>query len=62
MEKEQNVLVDQVKSYAFNKSTKDCGAADDGMWLTYSSHLEKVLDCQKRIKYKVQALELKHIY
>ena len=32
--------------------------AENNMWLTYPSHLEYVLDCQKRIKHKVQALEL----
>ena len=37
-------------------------AADNGMWLTYPSHLEQVLDNQKRIKHKIQPLELKQRY
>ena len=37
-------------------------AADNGMWLTYHTHLEKVLGCQKEIKRKVQAVELKQKY
>ena len=36
--------------------------ADNDMWLTYPSHLEKVLDCQKGVRHKVQALELKQRY
>ena len=40
-------------------------ATDNGMWLIYPSHLEKVLDCKKKKKKrlsKVQALELKQRY
>ena len=33
-------------------------AANNGMWFIYPSHFEYVLDCQKKIKHKVQALEL----
>ena len=33
-------------------------AADSDMWLTHPSHLGLVLDCQKVVKHKFQALEL----
>ena len=37
-------------------------AADSDMWGIDPNHLEQVLDCQKRIKYKVQALDLEQRY
>ena len=37
-------------------------AADSDMWGIDPNHLEQVLDCQKRIKYKLPALELEQRY
>ena len=46
MAKEQNFLADPVKTMPLTSEREI--AADNGMWLTYPSHLEQVSDCQKK--------------
>ena len=56
MENKPNFAADQSKVMALK--TKREIVADNGIWPTHLSYLERVLDCQKRIKHKVKALGL----